>query len=54
MRTVHIRVPDQHVAQLEAIAAIEERDLSWIVRRAIRDFLQATLEPAETVAQRSA
>jgi predicted transcriptional regulator len=61
MKTVHVRIPDAHLAQLQQIAADRDRDLSWLMRKIVREYLQTDAEtsietsqhaPPRTVTQR--
>ncbi|MDA8298281.1 MAG: ribbon-helix-helix protein, CopG family [Actinomycetota bacterium] len=39
MRAVALRMPDELIAALSEVAAEEDRPLSYVVRRAAREFL---------------
>ena len=39
MRPVALRMPDELIAALSEVAAEEDRPLSYVVRRAAREFL---------------
>lgn len=57
MKPIHVRIPDSHHARLEELAVAADRDFSWIVRKAVRQYLETAAEtsrdtPEHAVTQR--
>lgn len=46
MKPVSIRIPDLDLERLQQLAAAEDRDVSWLIRRAIRNYLHRDAEPS--------
>lgn len=51
MKTVHVRIPDAHVDRLQQIAVDRDRDLSWLMRKIVREYLQTEAETSIEVSQ---
>lgn len=54
MRNITIRVPEEDIEGLDEIAARQERDRSWIVRKIIREHLKKKRKEANGNAAHSA
>ena len=51
MKTVHVRIPDAHRDRLQQIAAGSDRDLSWLMRKIVREYLQNEVETSIETSQ---
>lgn len=40
MREIRVRIPDQHLEQLAQLAQDDDRTTSYMIRRAVRFYLQ--------------
>jgi len=51
VKTVHVRIPDAHLARLQQVAAERDRDLSWLMRKIVREYLQTEAETSIETSQ---
>lgn len=40
MREFHVRIPDAHLAELRELGQRDDRDIAYLIRRAIKNYLQ--------------
>jgi predicted transcriptional regulator len=51
VKTVHVRIPDTHLARLQQLAAERDRDLSWLMRKIVWEYLQTDVETSIETSQ---
>lgn len=44
MAKISVIIPDEMKAEVEKIAAAQERNISWVIRKAVEQYLEETRE----------